>query len=86
MEKRLLDLSEAPEEPYRRLLWLSGVMEKVREELDLEFRKCYFDLRLSGRLDEAEALGLHSHKRVMAFTRAENESRGRLIRWGDRRG
>jgi hypothetical protein len=84
-KNRILDLTEAPREPLRRLMWLSGVMDEVATELNSEYQRAYFDLRLEGRLDEAIDLRLHSPKRVMAFTRAENESRGRLIRWGDRR-
>lgn len=86
MTNTLLDLSSAPDEPWRRLIWLSGVNEQVRAELDSEYRRIYFDLRLEGRLDEAINYEAHSYKRIMAFTRAENEARGRQVRWGDRRG
>lgn len=82
----ILDLSRAPEESLHRLLYLSGVKNQVEAELDEEYQKIYFDLRLSGRLDDAIDLGEHSLRRIMAYTRAENEARGRLIRWGDRRG
>jgi hypothetical protein len=82
----ILDLSDMPNDALERLLWLSGVMDQVRSELDPEWARAYFDARLSGRLDEAEALGLHSHKKVMALTRHHNERTGRLVRWGDRRG
>lgn len=69
-----------------RLLYLSGVKEQVERELDAEYRRIYFDLRLEGALDKAIDLAQHSYKRIMAYTRAENEARGRLVRWGDRRG
>lgn len=85
MAHLILDLSEAPKEPLQRLMYLSGVRERVAAELEMEYRRLYFQLRLESRLDEAEDLRLHSHKKIMAFTRAENESRGRLVRWGDRR-
>lgn len=81
----ILNLDAAPTEPLARLMWLSGVREQVASELDREYRLLYFQLRLEGRLDEAASLMLHSHKKIMAFTRAENEARGRLVRWGDRR-
>lgn len=86
MSNPLLNLNDAPTDHLERLVWLSGAREQVIHELELEFRRLYFQLRLDGRLDEAEHLGLHSHKRIMAWTRAENESRGRMIRWGDKRG
>lgn len=82
----ILNLDEAPEEPMSRLLYLSGVREQVERELDAEYRRIYFHLRLEGSLDKAIDLGEHSYKRIMAYTRAENEARGRLVRWGDRRG
>jgi hypothetical protein len=86
MANTLVDFSEAPDEPLRRLIWLAGVKGKVQQELDAEYQKVYFALRLEGRLDEALDFAEHSNKRVLAFTRAENEARGRLVRWGDRRG
>jgi hypothetical protein len=82
----LLDLRAAPTDAIERLLWLDGVLDKVHEEMEPEWQDAYFEARLQGRLDQAEALALHSHKRVMAYTRAGNERRGRLIRWGDKRG
>lgn len=82
----ILNLNGAPTTPLERLMWLSGVREQTLLELELEFRRIYFQLRLEGRLDAAEALSLHSHKRIMAFTRAENNARGRSVRWGDKKG
>lgn len=82
----ILNLDDGPSDPIERLIWLGGVMGQVRTELESEFQQAYFWARFTGRLEDAEALGLHSHKRVMAYTRAENEARGRMIRWGDRRG
>lgn len=85
MDKPLLNLDAAPDDAIERLIWLGGVMEQVKKELDAEFRKSYFDARLSQRLDPALDLKLHSHKRVMAFTRAQNQATGRSVRWGDGR-
>lgn len=82
----ILNLQDAPEDPIERLVWLGGIMEQVKTELDSEFRLAYFWSRFTGRLAEAEKLALHSHKRIMAYTRAENEARGRMIRWGDKQG
>ncbi len=86
MAKKILDLSDMPHDALERLLWLSGVREQVEAELLPAWRAAYYDARLQQRLDAAEALGLHSHKRIMAMTRAENNARGRGVRWGDRRG
>jgi hypothetical protein len=79
----ILNLQEAPESPIERLMWLSGVMEEVKEELDAEFRRAYYEARLQKQLEPALALGLHSRKRILAYTRAENEKRGRTVRWQD---
>lgn len=85
MSDRILDLSSAPTDPIERLIWLGGVMDQVRSELDDAFGEAYFWARFTGRMDSALALGLHSRKRVMAFTRRMNNARGRQIRWGDGR-
>lgn len=83
----LVDFSDAPSDPIERLMWLSGVRQAVDGQLTAEWRSAYFTARQRGLLDPALALGYHSHKAVMAFTRAENERRGRVIaRWGDGRG
>lgn len=81
----ILDLSDAPDEPLHRLMYLSGVVDRVRAELDEEYRTVYFTLRMEGRLDDAFDFGAHSPTRILAFTRQENEARGRLVRWGDHR-
>jgi hypothetical protein len=81
--RMMLNLDDAPEAPIERLLWLSGVMEAVKAELDAEFAEAYYEARLEGVFDTATGLGLHSKKRALAFTRAENERRGRTIRWND---
>jgi hypothetical protein len=79
----LLNLSKAPKDPALRIVWLAGVNAKVREELDAALADAYFEVRLHGQLEEVLALGLHSRKRVLAWTRQENERRGRVVRWGD---
>lgn len=81
----ILNLDEMPTDAIEKLVWLGGVMEQVKRELDTQWRRAYFDARFTGRFDEALALGLHPRKPAIAFTRAENESRGRMIRWGDGR-
>ena len=80
----ILNLDEAPDTPIERLMYLSGVTEQVEKELDAEYQKAYFEARLEGHLVLVLGLGFHSRKKVMAFTRAENEKRGRIIRrWND---
>jgi len=81
----LCDFSDAPRDSIERLMWLSGVRDEVDKELAAEWQRTYFRARQEGRLDAAMALSLHSHKRVMAWTRAENERTGRQWRWGDGR-
>jgi hypothetical protein len=79
----LVDFTDAPNDPIKRLLWLSGVREEVQTELDREYAKAYFDARIQHRFNTALKLHLHSRKKVLAYTRSENERRGRPIRWGD---
>lgn len=82
----ILNLADGPDvaaDPIERLVYLSGVMEQVRRELDDEYQQAYFWARHTGRFPDALHLALHSRKRTLAFTRAENEARGRMIRWSD---
>lgn len=79
----LVDFSEAPDDPIQRIVWLSGVREQVDKELDAQYGQAYYDARLTGRIQAALGLRVHSTKRVLAFTRRENERRGRQIKWGD---
>jgi hypothetical protein len=79
----LLNLSDAPDDPIERVMYLSGVMEQVRKELDAAFAEAYFEARLQHRLESAIAAGPYAKKRVLAYTRRENQRRGRIIRWGD---
>lgn len=79
----ILNLDGAPKDPIERVLWLSGVNEQVRKELDEAFAEAYFEARLQRRLDAAIAAGPHARKRVLAYTRHENQKRGRTVRWND---
>lgn len=81
----LIDFSQAPRDPIERLLWLSGARAQFDAEVNAQWRVAYFEARATGRFDSALGLGLHSTKRALAFTRAENEARGRMIHWGDGR-
>lgn len=81
----LLDVSAAPSDPIERLVWLSGVKDQVAKEMDEQWSDAYFWARFTGRLDAALSLGLHGRKRIMAYTRAANEHRGRTVRWNDGR-
>lgn len=79
----ILRLDDAPTDPIQRLWWLSGVREQVAKELDEEFARTYFNARLQGNLEAAIKAGPFARKRVLAFTRAENQRQGRVVRWGD---
>jgi hypothetical protein len=79
----ILNLADAPKDPVERVVWLSGVNEQVRKELDAAFAEAYFEARLQSRLDAAIAAGPYARKRALAYTRHENQRRGRTIRWGD---
>lgn len=79
----LVNFDECPTDPIEALLWLSGVKDRVDVELDARLQKAYFQARRTGRLETALGLGLHSRKRVMRYTRNENERLGRQWHWGD---
>lgn len=79
----ILNLDDAPADPIERIMWLSGVAEAVRRELDAEYAEAYFNARLQRRLQAAIDVGTHSRRQVLAYTRAENERRARIVRWGD---
>lgn len=81
----MIDFSSAPDDPILRISWLGGVMKRAKAELDVEYEKAYGEARLSGRMDAALDLGLHSTKRALRYTRAWNQKMGRQIRWGDKR-
>jgi len=78
-----IDFSEAPADALQRLVWLSGAKAAFDAQVDALWQRSYFEARLTGRFEAALGLHLHSKKRALAFTRAENERRGRPMRWGD---
>lgn len=78
-----IDFSEAPHDPLERLMWLSGAKAAFDSQVSAAWQEAYFEARLTGRFPSALNLNLHSRKRALAFTRAENERRGRPMRWGD---
>lgn len=79
----ILDLSEAPEDPLDRLIWLSGVERAVAHELEDERMRLTFEVRLQSRFEALIGLGLYSKNRLLAWCRAENNRRGRPVRWSD---
>lgn len=80
----LVDLSSAPVDPIERLAWLSGIDQALRREVNDAWQQTYFEARMKGQFDTALALKLHPKKRALAWTRHENEARGRAIsNWGD---
>lgn len=81
-----IDLTDPPQDPIERLVWLSGAKEAFDNQIEPMWRKAYFEARQTGRLDSALAMHFHSRKKIMAFTRAENERTGRQWKWGDGRG
>lgn len=80
-----IDFSDAPKDPVERLIWLSGARDAFDAQIEPLWQRAYFEARQTGRLDAALHLGHHSRKRVMAYTRAENERTGRQWKWGDGR-
>jgi hypothetical protein len=81
-----ISLSDPPQDAIERLVWLSGAREAFDNQIEPMWRKAYFEARQTGRLEAALHLGYHSRKRIMAYTRAENERTGRQWKWGDGRG
>lgn len=80
----LIDMSEAPENPVERLVWLDGIDQVLRREVNRAWQEAYFRARLEGVFDRALDLHLHTPRRAVAWTRHENEARGRVItRWND---
>lgn len=79
-----LDLSSAPDNPVERLAWLSGIDQALRREVNLAWQEAYYEARIQGMFEAALALKFHPKKRALAWTRHENEARGRAIsKWGD---
>lgn len=65
---------------------IAQVEEMVRRqnEVDLGWQALYFEARCAGCFDAAVAAGPHSRTQALRMTRAENEKRGRSVRWGER--
>lgn len=80
---RLLNLNDAPRDPFERIMWLTGVMKQAKKELDAAFAEAYYDLRLEGRLLDAIAMHVHSRNTILRWTRNENRRRGQAVRWRD---
>ena len=79
----ILNLESCPHDPIEAIMWLDGVQAQVRDELELAYAKAYYEARIQGRFPAALDTGRASRKRALALTRAENERRGRTVRWGD---
>lgn len=79
----LLNMDDAPADAIERIMWLDGVMEQARLELDEALALAYFEARLQRRFPEALSVGKTSKKRALALTRAHNERTGRSVRWND---
>jgi len=78
-----VDFSCMPRDPVERLVWLSGAKEAFDAQVNAQWQTAYYEARLTGRFAAALGLRLHSRKRALAWTRAENERRGRATHWGD---
>jgi len=78
-----IDFSEMPHDPIKKLVWLSGAKEAFDTQVNAQWQTAYYEARLTGRFQRALNLKLHSKKKALAFTRAENERRGRATHWGD---
>lgn len=79
----MLDLSHAPKDPVERVIWLDGVMEVVRAELDEAYAEAFFQARLERRLEAAVAAGRTPMKTALRLTRRLNNRQQRMIRWND---
>jgi hypothetical protein len=80
----ILDLSNAPDDNLERMIWLSGVEKKVSSELQAERERLVFEIRLQEQLPALLEMALYPPTTLLRWCRAENERRGRPIRWGDR--
>lgn len=79
----ILNLTDMPDDPAERLLWLSGVKQAAQTELDDAFAETYARLRHQGRIEWAISQRFHGKKRILALTRRWNRQQGRMVRWGD---
>lgn len=76
-------MDDPPEDAIARLTWLADKRSTFNALIEQQFQQAYFEARMTGRLDSAISLGLHSRNGVLRRTRHENEARGRMMRWGD---
>ena len=81
----ILNLTKAPTDPVARVMWLDGVMEAVKSELDEQYERAYYGARVQGRFDAAVQAGKASKSKALAYCRRQNEKMGRPMRWGDGR-
>ena len=81
----LLDLTDKPEDPLKAILWLTGVLAKVKDELDDAYAEEYVRTRMDGTFEDALRIGPLSRRRALALTRKWNNERGRMVRWNDYR-
>lgn len=81
----ILNLTDAPLDPIRKIAWLSGVLEQAKTELDDALAPAYFQARMEGpkRFEAAVRAGPYAMKTALALTRRENRKRGQMVRWGD---
>jgi hypothetical protein len=77
------NMDNPPDDAVTRLAWLADRRSTFMALIEQEFQQTYFEARLTGRLDAAVSLGLHSRNSILKRTRNENEARGRMMRWGD---
>lgn len=74
-------LDQGPEDYVERVRWLSKIRAQILSAIEAEFQVTYFDARRNGQLEDVIAVAPHTVNQVYAFTRAENEARGRGVRW-----
>lgn len=79
----ILNLADCPTDPVEAIIWLDGVGEAVRHELDAAYENAYFEARVRGQFETALAVGRAPRKRALAWTRRRNNRLGRQIRWSD---
>jgi len=85
VRERILEpaFEHMPDDSLERIVWLGELWDIALDEIMAELQKAYFDARLEGRMPSALALAPHGRKTFLAMTRHENQSRGRMVRWGD---
>lgn len=79
----ILDLTDKPEDPIKAILWLTGVLEKAKSELDEAYAEEYAKTRMDNTFEHALKVGPYSRRRALALTRRWNNERGRMIHWND---